>query len=195
MQIIGLTGGIGSGKSTAARYFSELGIDVIDADVIAHALTTKNTPTLKKISEHFGSNILDPQGELRRDALRTIIFSNADERLWLENLLHPLILEEMFSRAKKATSAYCVLVIPLLLEKNIKTDRVLVIDCPTNIQIDRIRARDSLNMNQIDAMLQTQLSREQRLAQADDIIHNESTLAELHTQVQKMHTKYLQLAP
>lgn len=192
--LVGLTGGIGSGKTTVANFFIELGITVIDADAIAREVVTKESGALKKITTHFGPGILDTNGSLRRDKLRDLIFKNTASRLWLENLLHPLILEKMQQQAKQAPSAYVVLIIPLLLEKNISVDKALIVDATPKLQIERIKQRENLNEEQINAIMQTQLNREQRLAKADDIIHNEGSLADLKTQVIKLHEKYLKLA-
>lgn len=193
MLTIGLTGGIGSGKSTAARYFTELGVTVIHADAIAREIVAPNSAPLNQIIAHFGPNIVDEQGNLCRDKLRGLIFSNPKERQWLENLLHPIILKRMHQLAKKANSAYCIMEIPLLLEKNVPVDRILVIDVPVNLQILRLQQRTKMDETEIKDILETQLQREQRLAKADDIIHNEGGLAALKQQVQSLHQKYLQL--
>lgn len=191
MLLIGLTGGTGSGKSTVARYFSELGITVIDADLIAREVVTPNTKAFEQIIERFGPGFLDDQHHLRRDKLRQLIFKNSHERQWLENLLHPLILKKMYQLAKDASSPYCILEIPLLLEKNVQVDRVLVVDSTPELQIERLQRRTNMNIEEITAILETQLSREKKLARADDIIHNEGNLNELQQQVKNLHQKYL----
>jgi dephospho-CoA kinase len=195
MLKIGLTGGIGSGKSTVAKFFKELGVPVIDADVIAHELVVPSTLAFKKIIAHFGNKILNPQGELDRKQLRELIFHDGKQRKWLENLLHPLVYQEINNRLKKIQAPYCILVIPLLLEtKHEKfVDRVLVVDSPEEQQIKRITKRDKTTKQAVKAIIDSQISREQRLANADDIIYNDKSLAYLKKQVQQLHEKYLQL--
>jgi len=192
---IGLTGGIGSGKSTAADFFAELGIPVIDADTIAHQLTISTHPIFTKIVHHFGNTVLDSNGQLKRAKLRELIFSDTTAREWLENLLHPVILQEMAQRLQTVTTSYCILVIPLLAEKKLApfVDRVLVIDAPENLQIQRTQQRDKLTLAQINSVLQTQTSRAERLALADDIIYNDGDLAKLKQQVTQLHKRYLSL--
>ena len=195
MLRIGLTGGIGSGKSTAADFFAELGIPVIDADTIAHQLTISTHPIFTKIVHHFGNTVLDSNGQLKRAKLRELIFSDTTAREWLENLLHPVILQEMAQRLQTVTTSYCILVIPLLAEKKLApfVDRVLVIDAPENLQIQRTQQRDKLTLAQINSVLQTQTSRAERLALADDIIYNDGDLAKLKQQVTQLHKRYLSL--
>lgn len=195
MMKIGLTGGIGSGKSTVAQLFSELGIPVIDADVIAREVVMPGAKALTKIVEHFGSTILTTNGELDRQQLRQKVFSDSKERKWLEQLLHPLILEEMKSRAEQLHGDYCLLVIPLLLEiaPYEIIDRILVVDIPEELQIIRAQQRDNTNAAQIDAIIKTQVNRLQRLAVADDVIHNDGNLADLKKQVLELHQFYLDL--
>jgi dephospho-CoA kinase len=192
---IGLTGGFASGKSAAAHYFAELNIAVIDTDVIARETVTQGTVALDQIVKHFGKNILAKNGELDRKQLREIIFAQPQEKQWLEDLLHPVILENMQQQIKQVTSPYCVLVIPLLLEKNLQhlVDRVLVIDAPKTLQYQRAQQRDHLSPAQLDAILQTQIAREQRLPQADDVIVNDGDLEKLKQAVIKLHKRYLQL--
>lgn len=191
MLTIGLTGGIGSGKTTVANYFAGLGITVIDADIIARQIVTAGSPLLKQITQHFGSSVLDETGNLNRNKLRDLVFADPTQRLWLENLLHPVILKEMYQLAKTASSAYCILVMPLLLEKNVSVDRVLVVDCPRDLQIQRIEEQRQLTKKQIDAILATQLTREQRLARADDVINNDDSLTALKEQTLVLHQKYI----
>jgi len=195
MLKIGLTGGIGSGKSTVAQFFKELGVPVIDADVIAHELVVPGTLAFKKIIAHFGNKILNPQGELDRKQLRELIFHDVKQRRWLENLLHPLVYQEINNRLKKIQAPYCILVIPLLLEtKHEKfVDRVLVVDSKEAQQIKRITKRDKTTKQAVKAIIDSQISREQRLANADDVIYNDKSLANLKKQVQKLHEKYLSI--
>jgi len=195
MLKIGLTGGIGSGKSTVAQFFKELGVTVIDADVIAHELVVPSTQAFKKIITHFGNKVLNKQGELDRKLLRKLIFHDIKQKKWLENLLHPLVYQEINNRLKKIKVPYCILVIPLLLEtKHEKfVDRILVVDTPEEQQISRITKRDKSSEQAVKAIIDSQISREQRLANANDIIYNNKSLANLKKQVQKLHQKYLRL--
>lgn len=198
MLKIGLTGGIGSGKSTVAACFAELKIDIIDADTIARELITSSIhkkKLLDAIAKHFGSTILTDTGELKRDQLRAIVFADTQARAWLENLLHPLIRTAIQERLQTLSSAYCVLMIPLLLEKNMHdwVDRILVIDASETLQIQRSMQRDKSNLQEIKAILDSQHTREQRLLQANDIIHNEGTLEELKQKVMQLHAYYLAL--
>lgn len=188
---IGLTGGFSCGKSTAAHFFAELGATIIDADDIAHEMVAKGTPALAKIIEHFGATFLDPQGELNRVKLAAVIFADSQQRQWLEDLLHPIILTEMLRRAQLASSPYCILVIPLLLEKQLQdqVDRVLVIDAAEDLQKQRALQRNS--NSQLSAILQSQLDRTTRLSYADDVLYNDGDLTALKQQVIKLHEKYL----
>lgn len=192
MLRIGLTGGFACGKSEAARYFAELGTTVIDSDVIAREIVEKNTPAFTKITEHFGKKILNKNNELDRQQLREIIFANSSEREWLENLLHPIILKKMNAQAEKINAPYCIFVIPLLLEKNLKqyVDRILVIDAPEILQRERAQQRDKLTTEQLTDILRTQLSRSERLSQADDVINNDGNLEQLKQQVMRCHQRY-----
>lgn len=185
-----MTGGIACGKSLAAHYFKELDVPVIDADAIALTLTTANPKILAQIYQHFGAVVFDAQGGLLRRKLREIIFSNETQRLWLENLLHPLILQQMQEATRHLNTRYCIWMIPLLLEKNITVDRVLVIDCPTDMQIARLKQRDNLDEKQILAALKLQLSRESRLANADDVIENIGSKEDFQHEIQQLHEKY-----
>ncbi len=195
MLTIGLTGGIGCGKSTVARHFQTLAIPVIDADVIARELTTPDTPAFAEIFHHFGSAILNEYNSIDRKKLREIIFSNAEQRQWLEHLLHPLILQEINQRKKKADAPYCILVIPLLLEKKVyqDIDRILVVDTTEKLQTQRVMQRDQLTAEQVKAILAAQLARQERLMLADDVITNNGNLADLHQQVETLHQCYLRL--
>lgn len=195
MLSIGLTGGIGSGKTTVANSFKELGVPIIDADDIAHEITKPNTPELKTIIDHFGKVIINKDGTLNRKKLREIIFSNLQQRLWLEKMLHPAIIRIMKERASQLTSPYCILVIPLLIEtKNVGlVDRILVVDAPETLQIERTQKRSQLDEQQIRAILQTQTSRNQRLALADDVIVNDKDIAVLQRKVFELHCKYLKI--
>ena len=194
--IIGLTGGIGSGKSEASRRFAERGVAVVDADVVAREVVEPGAPALIQIAAHFGSDILDADGHLNRSKLRAIIFSNPAEKQWLESLLHPIINTEIRYQLAKATSPYSILASPLLLETQQfqLVDRVLVIDTSEQLQLERATHRDKNNEAQIKAIMQTQLSRQERCARATDIINNHGSIDELDMQVEKLHQRYLELA-
>jgi dephospho-CoA kinase len=196
MLKIGLTGGIGSGKSTVAHYFAKFNIPIIDADLISHQLVQPGQPALKSIAEHFGSEILNPDGSLHRDKLRALIFSDAHKKKHLENLLHPLIYAEIAAQIAQLTAAYCLICIPLLIEtqKTDEVDRILVIDCPVEMQVERVKNRSQLAETEIYRIIATQASREQRLAVADDIIDNSISTAHLAEQVKNLHNLYFLLS-
>ncbi len=196
MLKIGLTGGIGSGKSVVAKYFAKLSIPIIDADKIAHELLCPHTTTYKKIVAHFGMSLLTTQKLINRKKLRDIIFTNPKERQWLEKTLHPRIRSLMQQYATKLKAPYCIMVIPLLFETKfpIKTDRILVIDCPPNLQIKRVHKRDHSSTTQVRAIIKAQASRTFRFNKADDIIHNDGSLKHLEKSVKILHSYYLSLA-
>lgn len=196
MLVVGLTGGIGSGKSIVAKFFAELGAEIIDTDQLAREVVLPGTDGLNKIVEHFGITILNQQKQLDRHKLRDIIFQNPQEREWLEQLLHPLIRKKTQERINASQAPYCVAVIPLLVESksNPMINRILVIDAPEDLQISRTMQRDHLSREQILAIMQSQASREQRLAAADDVIYNDQELSDLKMQVLDLHKKYLELA-
>lgn len=195
MLVVALTGGIGSGKSTVANLFAAYGITIIDADAIAYSLTQAGQPALSNIVDHYGKELLLDNNNLDRKKLRHIIFSNAAERHWLQDLLHPLIRAEIEARLSKIHTPhpYCIVVIPLLFEVTPYPfiDRILVVDASESAQIERVMLRDYASSTEIKDILQTQITREQRLAQADDIIINDGLLADLELQVAKLHQKYL----
>jgi dephospho-CoA kinase len=191
--IVGLTGGIASGKSTATHYFETLDTPVIDADIIARQCVQPEQVALKKISTRFGTDIIDTAGQLNRAALRAIIFNDSGARQDLEAILHPLIRAEMQRQIKLLSSPYCILAIPLLIEtgQTDLVDRILLIDCDEKLQYQRLRQRDNLDDKTIAAMIQAQASRQQRQAAADDIAINNGTIAELQTQLLQYHQRYL----
>lgn len=193
--ILGITGGIGSGKSVVCQLFVKLGIEAIDADQVARWIVAKGKPALEKIINHFGKEVLSADGSLNRAALRRIIFNSAKQRFWLEQLLHPLIRNEICNFLANAASPYAILVSPLLLETNQHqlTNRILVIDVPEPVQIARSMQRDNVAEQQIKAIMQAQLSRKERLAKADDIIVNDQSIEYLQQQVTSLHQHYLQL--
>lgn len=195
MIVIGLTGSIGSGKSTVAHLFAERGVPIIDADVLAREVTEPHTPAYQAITTRFGSDILNDDGTLDRGSLREIIFKQPTERSWLEALLHPIILKRMQEEIAKLHADYCIAVIPLLLETEAATfiQRILVVDIPEETQVERATLRDNATHEQIKAIINTQISRDHRLTRADDIITNAGSPAELAKQVEALHQKYLKL--
>ena len=196
MLKIGLTGGIGSGKSTACKYFSELGVPVIDADVIARELTQAGQPALSSITQIFGADILNVQGELDRTLLRQQVFAHPEQRQQLEAILHPLIKQTIAARLTHLNAPYVIIAVPLLIESQWTdlVDRVLVIDTPIELQIQRSTQRDANNDAQVRAIIRSQADRHTRNAAADDIILNDSDLAKLHDQVEQLHRRYRELA-
>lgn len=197
MLVIGLTGGIGSGKSTVANLFAERDVPIIDADVVAREVTQPGTPGFKSIVKHFGTEILQANGTLDRSQLRHIIFNDSKQRLWLENLLHPLIRDAMQEQIRNHYKApYIIAVIPLLLEVEFYSfiNRILVVDAPEAEQIDRVLERDKTNRDQVQAILKTQARREDRTSRAHDVIINDGKLADLIPQVDKLHAQYLQMS-
>jgi len=196
MFVLGVTGGIGSGKSAVTERFEALGIEVVDADVAARTVVAAGQPALDQISERFGSNILLENGELDRAALRKIVFHNPDERKWLEGLTHPLIREEIIKGLQSAQSPYVILVSPLLIESGQFhfTQRILVVDVPESTQIERTCARDNNDAAQVQAIIDAQINRTERLAKADDIIENNLGLDHLDSEVARLHSQYLSLA-
>jgi len=195
--IIGLTGGIGSGKTTIANIFAEHNITIVDADIVARDVVTVGSPALSYISKHFGANFIQADGQLDRALLRKQIFSNDADKLWLNNLLHPLIREQLIAQMKAAKSAYCILVAPLLIENNLTmlVNRVLVIDVSETTQINRTTSRDNNSVVQVEAIIASQASRKVKQDHADDLLNNDhSTLEELKDAVEKLHQDYLTLA-
>jgi dephospho-CoA kinase len=193
--ILGLTGGIGSGKSAAAQCFIDLGVHLVDADNAARWVVEPGRPALAQIAEHFGAGVLQADGTLNRSALRELIFKDPQQRVWLEGLLHPLIREEIRQYLARAESAYAILVSPLLLEtsQHQMVQRVLVIDVPESVQIERTVLRDRTNEDQVRAILKAQASREERLKRADDVILNDRDPAWLKSEVERLHHFYLTL--
>lgn len=193
--ILGLTGGIGSGKSAAAAHFARLGIDLVNADQAARWVVEPGRPALAKIAEHFGTDILQADGSLDRAALRARIFQDAEERRWLEQLLHPLIRQEIIAVLARARSPYAILESPLLIESGQfrLCQRVLVIDVPEALQISRTVSRDGNDEAQVRAIIAAQASREARLKQADDVIVNDRDLTWLQQEVERLHHFYLTL--
>ncbi|QGW75970.1 dephospho-CoA kinase [Pseudomonas alkylphenolica] len=193
--ILGLTGGIGSGKSAAAQRFVELGVHLVDADQAARWVVEPGRPALARIVERFGAGVLQEDGQLNRAALRELIFSDPEQRRWLEALLHPLIGQEIFSYLAKAESPYAVFVSPLMVESGQfqRTQRLLVIDAPQELQIQRTLLRDQTSPEQVQAILKAQASREERLRHAHDVLVNDRDLTWLHSEVDRLHHFYLTL--
>lgn len=196
MLVIGLTGGIGSGKSTVADALAARGAGVIDTDVIARELTEPGQPALAEIAATFGADLIGPDGRLDRDALRTQVFSDPKSRTRLEGILHPRIKDRMLERLAALDAPYAVLVIPLLFETNQHTlvDRVLVVDIPEGAQRERVRRRSGLTLSEIGRIVASQISRAERLARADDILDNSGNLPALLAQAERIHCKYIDLA-
>lgn len=195
--IVGLTGGIGSGKTTIANLFAEHDITIVDADIIARNVVALGSPALTHISQHFGEGFIQADGQLDRALLRKQIFSNEKDKLWLNNLLHPLIREQLIEQMKVAKSAYCLLVAPLLIENNLITlvDRVLVIDVSEATQISRTTQRDNNSVKQVQAIIASQTSRKVKQEHADDLLDNDNqSLEALKGAVGKLHQNYLVLA-
>ena len=193
---IGLTGGIASGKSTVARLFGALGVPIIDTDQIARDVVEPGQPPLERLVERFGKGILTPDGHLDRPKLREIVFSDPKARTDLEALTHPAIGTAVEALSAAAGGPYQILVIPLLVEKGLGTrvERVLVVDCPQELQIQRLQVRDGSTLEQAQAILNAQTSRAARLKAAHDVIRNESDIASLRDQVSALHRRYLELA-
>ena len=193
---VGLTGGIASGKSTAAKFFGALGVPILDSDQVARDVVEPGQPPLERLVERFGRKILTPDGHLDRPALRDIVFADPKARADLEALTHPAIGAAMEARSAAAGGPYQILVIPLLVEKNLAAhvDRVLVVDCDEELQIRRLRDRDGSTPEQVQAVLRAQAPRAARLKAADDVIHNDSDMSAVRDQVAALHARYLDLA-
>ena len=193
---VGLTGGIASGKSTAAKFFGALGVPILDSDQIARDVVEPGQPPLGQLVERFGPSILTPDGHLDRPALREIVFSDPMARADLEALTHPAIGAAMEARSAAAGGPYQILIIPLLVEKNLSAhvDRVLVVDCEEQLQLKRLRAREGSTLEQARAILNAQAPRAARLKAADDVIHNDTDMNAVREQVAALHARYLDLA-
>lgn len=193
---IGLTGGIGCGKTTVANLFAELGITIIDADLITRELTGSTTPLVEKIKTKFGSAVFHSDGSLDRQAMRQHIFTYPEDRVWLEKLLHPEVRRLMQTKIEEASSSYVILVIPLLIENlpNPLINRILVVDCEEATQIKRATQRDRNSIEQIQAIMSQQVSRTTRLEHADDIIENDGDLIKLRQEVIRLHKQYIELS-
>lgn len=194
--VVGLTGGIASGKSVVAAEFKAKGIEIIDSDEISRDLVKPGSPLLQQIVDHFGSDFLLEDGQLNRRALRMQIFKKTADRQWLESILHPAIRQEMAARLETVQSPYCIMVIPLLAEKapHPLVDRILVVDAEKALQQTRLMARDQIGFEKVEDILSTQATRETRLAKADEVIHNHGDLEAVSAQIEKLHKQYLILS-
>lgn len=193
---VGLTGGIACGKSTVANLFAALGVEIVDTDLLAREVVAPDTPLLAEIAGHFGRQVLQKDGSLDRAQLRERVFADPAERQWLERLTHPAIRALTDERCEAATSRYVMVAIPLLVETRgaDRFDRVLVVDCEPEIQLARLQARDGTTRAAAERMLAAQVTREQRLAVADDVIQNNGDIAALRDQVEKLHRQYVAAA-
>jgi dephospho-CoA kinase len=194
---VGLTGGIGCGKSTVADLFAALGATIVDTDVIAHALTAPQGAAMPAIVAEFGPDFAQPDGALDRARMRTLVFSDATARARLEAILHPRIRAATEAAGKAATGAYVIYVVPLLIESGSwreRVTRVLAIDCSEDTQVARVMQRSHLSADEVRAIMATQVTRARRLAEADDVVDNDAGLDALRAQVQALHERYLALS-
>ena len=195
--VVGLTGGIGSGKSAAADEFARLGATVVDTDAIAHELTGPGGAAIPAVKRQFGSAFLDASGAMNRTRMRELVFSDPQQKQRLEALLHPMIRAESARRIASASGPYTVHVVPLLIESpgyRERVGRVLVVDSPEELQVSRVRQRSGLPESEVRRIIAAQIQRDKRLAAADDVIDNSGTISALQQQVQKLHETYLKLA-
>ena len=192
--VVGLAGGIGSGKSAVSDRFETRGIRIVDADVAARTVVEPGEPALAEIVDHFGRMVLDDDGHLDRRKLRSLVFKDPDERRWLERALHPRINALMRDQLAEARSPYAILVNPLMRNRDARANRILVVDVPEAVQIERTMARDRVDRAQAKAIMANQLGRDARLAFADDVIVNDGSIDDLHAQVDALHPTYLALA-
>jgi dephospho-CoA kinase len=191
---VGLTGGIGSGKSVVAARFAALGASIVDTDLIARGMTVPGGPAMPAIVAEFGPDFADASGAMDRERMRALVFSDLGAKARLEAILHPLIRATALAAAESATGAYVIYDVPLLVESGSwrdRVDRVLVVDCPEDVQVARVTARSGLDASQVRAIMATQATRAARLAAADDIIDNEGELAALAPQIARLHDLYL----
>lgn len=197
MFVVGLTGGIGSGKTLASDHFATLGAPVVDTDIIARAIVEPGKPALLELSAAFGDKILKPSGELDRPALRAIAFANDENKRKLDAITHPAIRVETFSQIQNAQYPYCIVVIPLLSADSAFSellDRVLSVTADRDTKIERVKKRSGLSTSEIERIMQTQLSDEARLAFSDDVIENNSSIKDAQDEVVKLHDLYLELS-
>ncbi|MBW8189548.1 dephospho-CoA kinase [Neiella marina] len=194
--VVGLTGGIGSGKTTVANEFERLGAGLVDADIIAREVVAKGESTLAEIHHRFGDQVLAADGELNRDALRQQVFSDESQRQWLNNLLHPLIRQRMIDQSQQQVAPYTILVIPLLVENKLQTlcKRVLCVDVPVSVQVLRTSQRDGVTNSSAKAIIARQATRWQRLRAANDVLNNNRVLESVAKDILHLHQHYLEFA-
>jgi len=194
--IVGLTGGIGSGKSAVCREFEQLNVPVVDADIAAREVVAPGSDGLLEVVGEFGDDVLNSGGEINRSKLRSLIFADDHKRKTLETLLHPRIKRRIVEQLDALLSPYCILCVPLLVERNgyDNIGRILVVDCPVAVQIARVMARDTMTSEQVSAIMQTQATREQRLQMADDVVENAGPLEALKARVEQLHSRYTAIA-
>ena len=196
MFVVGLTGGIGSGKTAVSDRFAALGIDVVDADVASRVIMDPGRPALAEIGTHFGAEMIRADGSLDRSALRRKVFADPEERRWLERLTHPLIGRELRTGIERAGSPYVILVNPIMIESGSwrGASRLLVVDAPEEIQIERTMSRDGNTAQEVRNIIAAQANRATRIELADDVIVNDGELAALDAQVEELHERYLRFA-
>ena len=194
---VGLTGGIGSGKTTVAGYFSALNIPVIDADEIAHKLLTPDRPVYQEVIDTFGEKILDNRKLIDRSRLRALVFEDPAKRNALEEIIHPRVRSEINRQLEKTSAPYCIIVVPLLIEAGYAdfVDNILVIDADESAQLKRVKERSGLNEDEIKNIMSAQVGRQKRLAHADEVITNDGSLSELKKKVERLHKRYTEMAP
>ena len=196
MFVVGLTGGIGSGKTVASERFEELGVKVVDADIASRVVVEIGKPALSSIEGEFGSDVISDDGSLNRAKLREIIFKDDEAKSWLESLLHPLIGQHILDEIASATSRYVILVSPLLFETTQfqMCNRTLLIDVPKDIQILRTAKRDKVPESQVEKIIASQMDRDQKIGKADDVIVNDGEIVDLISKIDKIHQRYIELA-
>jgi dephospho-CoA kinase len=194
--VVGLTGGIGSGKSTVDSCFRSLGVNIVDADLLSREVVNPGSPALTEITNHFGDDLLMDDGSLDRAQLRTIVFSDTESKDWLENLLHPLIAQLIKERIAASKPPYCILSSPLLLEttQHKLVNRVLVVDVSKQTQLERTLQRDNSSEATIRSIISSQMSRKERLQKADDVLDNEGNIDSLKSRIEALHSRYLELS-
>lgn len=195
--VVGLTGGIGSGKSTVADLFVEQGATLVDTDAIAHELTGVGGAAMSALVAEFGAAVAAVDGAMDRAAMRQLVFADPSARARLEGILHPLIRQLSAERCRAAGSPYVILAVPLLVESGTyreRCDRIVVVDCPESLQIERVMARNGMSVDEVKAIMAAQATRQQRLAVANDVVVNDADQAKLHAQVAVLHRKYLMLS-
>ena len=196
MLKVGLTGGIGSGKTVVSDRFAELGAPVIDTDVLAREVVEPGEPALERLVEAFGRDVLQTDGRLDRKRLREVVFSDAESKHRMESILHPVIRDRLQSHLASLQAPYCIIVVPLLVETNFHeiVDRVLVVDAPRERRILWVMTRNGMTRNEVERIIETQATPEGRLRIAHDVINNDTDLMELREKVDRLHSKYLALA-